>query len=60
MLHEVWEVYQRDTQECILFQTEALANAQTVFDEVDIIARACVELSQKEIEILNSGEPVYA
>jgi len=60
MLKQVWEVYERDTQRCIIFNDEASARDQKVFDEADIIAQANVDLSKTEIELLQDGHYLWA
>ena len=55
MIKRVWEVYERDTQNCIIFDDEFSARDQDVFSEVDLIAEANVDLSKSEIESLRKG-----
>ena len=57
---EVWEVYKRDSQECIMFKTEELARSQTYFSEVDLIGKANVNLTKNEIRRLNNGKPIFS
>lgn len=59
MIVDVWEVYKRDSQECVLYASKELADSQSVFDEVDLISPAKVDLSRNEIEELEAGRPVY-
>ncbi len=59
MITEVWEVYKKDSQECCLFKTKELAENQTVFEEVDLISLAKVDLSDDEIIDLDKGRAVW-
>jgi hypothetical protein len=59
MIIGVWEVYKKDSQECVMFLTRELAESQTVFDEVDLITESNVDLSNKDIAELNNGNAVY-
>jgi len=59
MIVKVWEAYKKDSQESCSFLTKELAENQAVFDEVDLIIEAVVDLSDGEIMILNDGLPVY-
>lgn len=59
MIMEVWEVYRRDSQECVIYKTEELARNQDFFDEVDLIGQAKVDLPEEEIALLNEGKPIY-
>lgn len=59
MIVDVWEVYKRDSQECVLYASKELANNQDVFDEVDLISPAKVDLSREEITELEAGRPIY-
>jgi hypothetical protein len=58
MVKTVWEVYKRDSQECIMFLTQQLAENQTFFDEVDLITKSDVDLLDSEIIELNKGNPL--
>jgi len=49
---KVWEVYEHNSQWCIIFKNKELAENQTVFDESDIIDTAYVCLSNNELHIL--------
>jgi len=60
MIVDVWEVYKRDSQECVLYATKELADNQTVFDEVDLIGPAKAFLSCEEVTNLEAGKPVYS
>lgn len=59
MVVEVWEVYKRDSQQCVIYKTEELARSQDVFREVDLISQAKVDLSDEELARLNEGKPVF-
>jgi hypothetical protein len=58
MIIEAWEVYKKGSQTCAVFKTKDQALNQTVFDEVDFISEAKVDLSEDEIEALNFGCPI--
>jgi hypothetical protein len=59
MIIKVWEVYKKDSQYCLLFKTQKLALKQTIFEEIDIISPAYVDLSNDEIYRLEMGEAVW-
>jgi len=59
MLVKVWEAYKKDSQDACCFLTKELAQNQTVFADVDLIAEAQADLSDDEIMRLNDGLPVY-
>lgn len=59
MITEVWEVYKRDSQECCMFRTKELAEAQQVFDEVDLISKTSVDLTDDQIAELKRGRAVW-
>ena len=50
-----WEVYERDTQRCVLFLSEKDALNQTIFSETDIISESEIDLTQPEIDELNTA-----
>ena len=58
MLIKVWEVYKANSQDCLLFKTQQLAEKQTIFDEVDFIDTAYVNLYGEALHRLNTGQPV--
>ena len=59
MLKRVWEVYERDTQRCVIFNDEFSARNQVIFDEVDIISESNVELSESERKTLFNGGYIW-
>ena len=59
MIVEVWEVYKRDSQQCVMYATKELAENQDVFDEVDLVGQARVDLSPEELKTLEAGKAVF-
>ncbi len=59
MIIEVWEVYIKDSQSGCCFLTEEQARNQDVFNEIDVICKTQVNLSQDELNDLNKGLPVF-
>ena len=59
MIIEVWEVYKRDSQECCMFLTKDLAENQTVFEEVDFITPAKVDITDDQYYELKKGKAVW-
>jgi hypothetical protein len=59
MIMRVWEVYKRDSQECCMFLTHELAKKQRVYEEVDLVGSANVDLTYSEINTLLHGQHVW-
>ncbi len=60
MILDVWEVYQEDGTQCLIFKTEEQARNQTLLSPVSLITESKVHLSESEIVELNNGIPVWA
>ncbi len=59
MIIEVWEVYKRDSQDCCMFLSKELAESQCVFEEIDVIAAAEVDITDDQYRELKKGKAVW-
>ena len=59
MILKVWEVYEDDTNRCLIFGREEEARTQMILGRVDRIVQSNVSMSDEEIQQLVSGEPVW-
>ena len=59
ILVDVWEAYERDTDNSVAYLFEEDARNSTFFDEIDLVAPARVWLHRDCIEDLASRNPIY-
>lgn len=59
MLKKVWKVYKKDSYECVAFNTEELAKAQTLFEESDLTIATITKFTENQIIKLEKGEAVW-
>ena len=55
MIRTVWEVYEKDTNRCLLFATKEQAENQNVLLEVDCIVQSDVDVTDNENTALDNG-----
>ena len=56
----VFEVYEHNTNRCIVFLNKEDAENQDYFNEVDFVTKSAVKVSDEELKILNDGGFVFA
>lgn len=59
LLVDVWEVYERDSQNSVAYLNENDARNSTFYDEVDLITQSKILVNKDELKILKSGKPLF-